>query len=89
MSSIEKMVDVFSKIPFASEIVGTQCMRTGKCKFVYFSKLTFTSPTVLSRRLLVNFDRLFIERVHVPNFGGCQGRRTGVGVTTVFNSLIL
>ena len=27
--------------------------------------------------------------VHVPNFGGCQGRRTGVGVTTVSNSLIL
>ena len=27
--------------------------------------------------------------VRVPNFGGCQGRRTGVGVTTVSNSLIL
>ena len=27
--------------------------------------------------------------VHVPDFGGCQGRRTGVGVTTVSNSLIL
>ena len=27
--------------------------------------------------------------VHVPNFGGCQGRRTGVAVTTVSNSLIL
>ena len=27
--------------------------------------------------------------VHVPNFGGCQGRRTGVRVTTVSNSLIL
>ena len=27
--------------------------------------------------------------VHVPNFGGCQGRRTGMGVTTVYNSLIL
>ena len=27
--------------------------------------------------------------VYVPNFGGCQGRRTGVGVTTVSNSLIL
>ena len=29
--------------------------------------------------------------MHVPDFwgGGCQGRRTGVGVTTVFNSLIL
>ena len=27
--------------------------------------------------------------VHVTNFGGCQGRRTGVGVTTVSNSLIL
>ena len=27
--------------------------------------------------------------VHVPNFGGCQGRRTRVGVTTVSNSLIL
>ena len=27
--------------------------------------------------------------VHVPNFGGCQGQRTGVGVTTVSNSLIL
>ena len=27
--------------------------------------------------------------VHVPNFGGCQGWRTGVGVTTVSNSLIL
>ena len=27
--------------------------------------------------------------VHVPNFGGCLGRRTGVGVTTVSNSLIL
>ena len=27
--------------------------------------------------------------MHVPNFGGCQGRRTGVGVTTVSNSLIL
>ena len=26
---------------------------------------------------------------HVPNFGGCQGRRTGVRVTTVSNSLIL
>ena len=30
-----------------------------------------------------------INKVHVPNFGGCQGRRTGVGVTTVSNSLIL
>ena len=30
-----------------------------------------------------------VVKVHVPNFGGCQGRRTGVGVTTVFNSLIL
>ena len=27
--------------------------------------------------------------MHVPNFGGCQGWRTGVGVTTVSNSLIL
>ena len=27
--------------------------------------------------------------VHVPNFGGCQGRSTKVGVTTVSNSLIL
>ena len=27
--------------------------------------------------------------VHVPILGGCQGRRTGVGVTTVSNSLIL
>ena len=27
--------------------------------------------------------------VHIPNLGGCQGRRTGVGVTTVSNSLIL
>ena len=27
--------------------------------------------------------------VHFPNFGGCQGRRTGVGVTTVSNSLIV
>ena len=27
--------------------------------------------------------------MHVPNSGGCQGRRTGVGVTTVSNSLIL
>ena len=27
--------------------------------------------------------------VHVPNFGGCQGRRTGVAVTAVSNSLIL
>ena len=28
--------------------------------------------------------------MHVPKFGGgCQGRRTGVGVTTVSNSLIL
>ena len=27
--------------------------------------------------------------VHVSIFGGCQGRRTGVGVTTVSNSLIL
>ena len=27
--------------------------------------------------------------VHVPNFGGCQGRRTGVGVTTVSDYLIL
>ena len=27
--------------------------------------------------------------VHVPNFGGCQGRRTGVWVTTVSNLLIL
>ena len=27
--------------------------------------------------------------VHIPNFRGCQGRRTGVGVTIVFNSLIL
>ena len=29
------------------------------------------------------------EQVHVPNFAGCQGRRTGVAVTTVSNSLIL
>ena len=28
-------------------------------------------------------------KVHVPNFGGCQDRRTGAGVTTVSNSLIL
>ena len=27
--------------------------------------------------------------VHVPHFGGCQGRRTGVGVTTVSNLLML
>ena len=27
--------------------------------------------------------------MHVPNFGGCQGRRTGVGVTTVSNLLLL
>ena len=27
--------------------------------------------------------------MHVPNFGGCQGRRAGVRVTTVSNSLIL
>ena len=30
-----------------------------------------------------------IGSVHVPNFGGCQGRSTGVGVTTVSNLLIL
>ena len=24
--------------------------------------------------------------VHIPNFGGCQGRRTGLGVTTVSTS---
>ena len=30
-----------------------------------------------------------MELVHVPNFGGCQGQKTGVGVTTVSNSLIL
>ena len=29
------------------------------------------------------------QNVHVPNFGGCQGRSTGVGVTTVSSSLIL
>ena len=27
--------------------------------------------------------------MHVPDFVGCQGRRIGVGVTTVSNSLIL
>ena len=26
--------------------------------------------------------------MHVPILGGCQGRRTGVGETTVSNSLI-
>ena len=30
-----------------------------------------------------------VVKVHIPNFGGCQGRRTEVGVTTVSNSLIL
>ena len=36
------------------------------------------------------FDSLlFFCLVHVPNLGGCQGRRTGVGVTTVSKSLIL
>ena len=36
-------------------------------------------------------DRVFgiPVQVHVPNFGGCQGRRTGVEVTTVSNLLIL
>ena len=29
------------------------------------------------------------DPVHVPNFGGCHGRRTRMGVTTVSNSLIL
>ena len=28
-------------------------------------------------------------RVHVPDFWGCLGRRTGVAVTAVSNSLIL
>ena len=28
-------------------------------------------------------------KVHIPSFGGCQGRSTGVGVTTISNSLIL
>ena len=41
----------------------------------------------------VRFLNIFVDyplgQVHVPNFGGCQGRRTGVGVTTVSNSLIL
>ena len=27
--------------------------------------------------------------MHVPNFGGCQGQRTGVAVKTVSNLLIL
>ena len=39
-----------------------------------------------------NLNFVFLDDttlVHVPIFGGCQGRRTGVGVTTVFNSLIL
>ena len=26
------------------------------------------------------------DMVHIPNFGGCQGRQTGVAVTTVSNS---
>ena len=34
-------------------------------------------------------DAIICVSVHVPNFGGCQGRRTGGGVTTVSNSLIL
>ena len=25
------------------------------------------------------------DMVHIPNFGGCQGRQTGMGVTTVSN----
>ena len=36
-----------------------------------------------------SFARKSCPRVHVPNFGGFSGRRTGVGVTTVSNSLIL
>ena len=33
--------------------------------------------------------RCLASKVHVPNFEGCQGRRTGVAVTTVSKSLIL
>ena len=38
-----------------------------------------------------SFLAIFFETpcVHVPNFGGRQGRRRGVAVTTVSNSLIL
>ena len=37
---------------------------------------------------VMKFDSLQ-SQVHVPTFGGCQGRRTEVGATTVSNSLIL
>ena len=33
--------------------------------------------------------KILVVRVHVPNFGGCQDRRTGVRVTTVSSSLML
>ena len=36
-----------------------------------------------------NTVHLPLYLVHVPNFGGCQGRRTGMAVTTVSISLIL
>ena len=36
-----------------------------------------------------SYNLLKLYFVHVPNFGRCQGRRTGVGVTTVSNLLLL
>ena len=41
------------------------------------------------KKIFLNIFCSVHMKVHVPNFGGYQGRRTGVGVTTVSNSLIL
>ena len=39
--------------------------------------------------LIITMQNLEVLLVHIPNFWGCQGRRTRVRVTIVSNSLIL
>ena len=59
-------------------------------KFWIFAEMLTSAKVLLNSSVFIKkilqkyvFPQETIIKVHVPNFGGCQGRRTGVGVTTV------
>ena len=54
--------------------------------YIYFQFIFHIYSIQLLYIYIFNY---FIQLVHVPNFEGLSGWRTGVGVTTVSNSLIL
>ena len=67
------------------DILPSQVLLQFQCYFTWVGLFCPKLPKTFAWPLMIISHMI----VHVPNFGGCQGRRTGVGVTTVSNSLML